>query len=98
MNIYISMVQLKRIAIAKYNPFFTYHDTKEISFYHFRNTSYCPKLEKNSQEFFLYCWDHVCKVNERCLVDCFHPKFRVQKWYVIIASRNGEKFTPAVSF
>ena len=28
-------------------------------------------------EFHLYCWDHVCKVNEWCLVDCFHREFRV---------------------
>ena len=28
-------------------------------------------------EFNLYCWDHVCKVNEWCLVDCFHHEFRV---------------------
>ena len=30
---------------------------------------------KNLREFHLYCWDHVCKVNEWCLVDCFHRKF-----------------------
>ena len=28
-------------------------------------------------EFNLYYWDHVCKVNEWCLVDCFHHKLRV---------------------
>ena len=28
-------------------------------------------------EFNLYYWDHVCKVNEWCLVDCFHRKLRV---------------------
>ena len=26
-------------------------------------------------EFYLYCWNHVCKVNEWCLVDRFHKKF-----------------------
>ena len=28
-------------------------------------------------EFHLYYWDHVCKVNEWCLVDYFHCEFRV---------------------
>ena len=28
-------------------------------------------------EFHLYCWDHICSVNEWCLVDCFHCKFKV---------------------
>ena len=40
-----------------------YCDAKEFSFYYFRGT----KL----------CWDHVCNVNEWCLVDCFHCKLRV---------------------
>ena len=41
------------------------------------NTKLCAKHEKNTREFHLYCWDHVCKVNESCLVDCFHSEFRV---------------------
>ena len=32
---------------------------------------------KNTWEFHLYCWDHVWKVNECCLVDCFRCKSRV---------------------
>ena len=32
---------------------------------------------KKMSEFHLYCWDHVCKVNEWCLVDCFHHELRV---------------------
>ena len=24
---------------------------------------------KNTREFHLYCWDHVCKVNEWCLAE-----------------------------
>ena len=32
---------------------------------------------KNTCEYHLYCWNHVCKVNEWCLVDCFHCKLRV---------------------
>ena len=29
------------------------------------------KTRKNTCEFHLYCWDHVCKVNKWCFVDCF---------------------------
>ena len=35
------------------------------------------KTRKNTREFYLCCWDHVCKVNEWCLVDCFHREFKV---------------------
>ena len=35
------------------------------------------KTRKNALEFHLYCWDHVRKVNEWCLVDCFCCEFRV---------------------
>ena len=35
------------------------------------------KTQKNTCEFRIYCWDHVCKANEWYLVDCFHHKFRV---------------------
>ena len=31
---------------------------------------------KNTCEFNLHCWDHVCKVSEWCLVDCFNREFR----------------------
>ena len=38
------------------------------------------KTLKNPCEFHLYCWDHVYKVNEWCLVDFFHrePSFSTQ--------------------
>ena len=32
---------------------------------------------KNTCEFHLYYWDHVFKVNELYLVDCFRHEFRV---------------------
>ena len=64
------------IAIAKCDLFFSYCHAKEISFYYFRDIKLCAKHEK-ACEFHLYCSDHVCKVNEWCLVDCFHRKFRV---------------------
>ena len=35
------------------------------------------KTRKNTREFHLHCWDDVCKVNEWCLVDCFHCEVRV---------------------
>ena len=35
------------------------------------------KTEKNACKFHLCCWNHVCKVNELCLGNCFHRKFRV---------------------
>ena len=54
-----------------------YCDAKDISLYYFPNAKLCAKHKKNTCEFHLYCWDHVCKVNEWCLLDCFHLKFRV---------------------
>ena len=53
-----------------------YRDVKEISFYYFCDTKLCAKHGK-TREFDLSCWDHVCKVNEWCLVNCFHGEFRV---------------------
>ena len=35
------------------------------------------KTWKNLHEFHLYCWDHVRKVNQWCLVECFYHKIRV---------------------
>ena len=35
------------------------------------------KTWKNTCAFHLYCSDHVRKVNEWCLVDCFHSRCRV---------------------
>ena len=52
---------------AIYTPYVHYWDTKEISFCYFCNTKLCAN----------YSWDHVCKLNEWCIVNCFHHKFRV---------------------
>ena len=41
-----------------------------------RYKTWC-KTQKNTREFHLYCWDHVCKVNEWRLVDSFRREFRV---------------------
>ena len=35
------------------------------------------KTRKNTREFHLSSWDHVCKINEWCLADCFHRELRV---------------------
>ena len=32
---------------------------------------------KKPLEFQLFCWDHTCKDNDWCLVDCFHCEFRI---------------------
>ena len=32
---------------------------------------------KSTREFHVYCWYHICKVNECCLVECFHREFRI---------------------
>ena len=66
----------KCIAIAKCDLFFHYHDAEEISFYNFATQIFVQNT-KNTHEFHLHCWDHVYKVNEWCLADCFHCKFRV---------------------
>ena len=68
----------KHIAIMKCNLFFHYCDSKEILFYYFCSTKLCAK-HKKSHEFDLCCWDHVCQVNEQCLVDCFLQEYVKQK-------------------
>ena len=62
-----STQQPSRPQAAIYTPYVHYWDTKEISFCYFGNTKLCAN----------YCWDHVCKLNEWCIVNCFHCKFRV---------------------
>ena len=63
------------ITIVKCDLFFHYLDAKAGSFYCFYDTKPFGK-QKSTCEFHLCCWDHVCKVNEWCLVDCFYPEFR----------------------
>ena len=55
--------------------FFHYCDVKETSFYYFCNTKLCAKYKKKTCEFYLFCWNHVSKVSEWCLVDSFHFEF-----------------------
>ena len=52
-----------------------------FSLCYFRDTKLCANHEKTQNtkhtKFHLYCWDHVCKVNEWCLIDCFHREFGI---------------------
>ena len=70
-------VRIKRIAIAKCDLFFHYRDaTKNLILLFSRYRTLC-KHKKNAREFHLYCWNHVCKVSEWCLVDFFHCEVKV---------------------
>ena len=70
-----SSVRTKSIGIPKCDLFFRYHHAKEILIYYFHDTKLCTKHEK-TREFHSYYWDHICKVNESYLVNCFHREFR----------------------
>ena len=71
-------VSVKRIEIAKCDLCYHYCDAKEIPFYYFGDTNFLAKHEeKKKREFHLYCWDHIFKINEWCLVDCFRRKFKL---------------------
>ena len=94
-------VQIKRIAIAmaKCNLFFQYRDAKEILFNYFRDTKLCAKHKKSPVN--SVYWDHLCKVNKWCLVDCFHREFMVSiqiMFITIIASRNAKFFSRSKLF
>ena len=47
------------IAMAEHDLFFHHRDSKEMSFYYFRDTK-LQNTKKTTREFHLYCWDHVC--------------------------------------
>ena len=85
--------------MAKCNLFFQYRDAKEFLFNYFRDTKLCAKHKKSPVN--SVYWDHLCKVNKWCLVDCFHREFMVSiqiMFITIIASRNAKCFLPAVGF
>ena len=48
---------------------------KKSHFTIFTKQNFLQNTKKNTCELNLYCWDHVCEVNEWCLIDCFHRKF-----------------------
>ena len=47
-----------------------------------RCKTFC-KPRENTYELHLYCWDHVYKVNEWCLVDCFHRECGVSTQVIL---------------
>ena len=69
---------------AKEIPFYYFCDTKLCAkhtyvffFFYSKIISLDSPVVRLTREFFLYCWDHVSKVNKWCLVDCFHHQFKV---------------------
>ena len=46
------------------------------------------KTWKNTCEFHLSCWNHVCKLNEWYLIDCFYREFRVSTRIIIVKCRK----------
>ena len=53
---------------------------------------------KKIRKFHLFCWDHVCKVNEWYLVDCFHREFRVSTQIMVRAACGGLLIDPSGHF
>ena len=49
-----------------------------MSFYYFGNKKLCAKHEK-TREFHLYCWDHVCKVEQEIAKELFQWEYRRQE-------------------
>ena len=45
----------------------------------------------------LHCWDHVCKANEWCLEDCFHPEFRLST-QMMLCYFALKSFPPVMGF
>lgn len=79
-KIMIIRVQIRCITIAKCNLIFHYCNAKDISFYYFHDATLCANL---TNEFHLYCWYHICNINEFCLVYCFHCKFRISSQIMV---------------
>ena len=72
--------QCQRNLMLLFSQYKTLHKTQIRCFFSFLTlklfTLDFPAVRLTCQ-FHLYCWDHVCKVNEWWLVDCFHREFRV---------------------
>ena len=49
---------------------------RNLIFYFCDNKTLC-QTQKNTHEFLLYCWNHVCNINEWFLVCCINCEFRV---------------------
>ena len=46
-----------------------------LTFFAIQN--FVQNAKKKTPEFQLSCWNHTCKDNDWCLVDCFHCEFRI---------------------
>ena len=68
-------VYIKYIIITKCNLFSIIAMPKKSHFTIFVIQNFVQNMKKH--EFYLYCWDRVCKVNEWSLVDCFCHGFWV---------------------
>ena len=76
--------QSKCIVIVNCDLFFHYCNAKEISLYYI---VVMQNFLQNMNLFViahLYWWDDVFKVNEWCLIDCFHCKCRVSTQVMVL--------------
>ena len=76
--------QSKCIVIVNCDLFFHYCNAKEISLYYIvvmQNVLQNMNLFVTAH---LYWWDDVFKVNEWCLIDCFHCKCRVSTQVMVL--------------
>ena len=55
--------------------------------------NFVQNTQKNTCQSHLCCWDHVCKVSEWCLVDCFHREFRVSTQRMVRDYQNTKTFS-----
>ena len=67
---------MKRIAITKCDIFFIIAIPKKSDFAIFAIQNFVQNTKKQTWISFMF-WDHISKVNEWCLVDCFHHEFRL---------------------
>ena len=77
-------IWIKCIATAKCDLFFHCHDTKEITFYYFRDQNFVKTKKKQKQTNnkrkhvnFIYVVEIMFVRQMNGVVDCFHCKFRV---------------------
>ena len=72
-------IWIKCIAIAKCDLFFHCRDTKEITFYYFRDQKFVKnkKKKKTKHVNFIYVVEIMFVRQMNGVVDCFHRKFRV---------------------
>ena len=83
-----SRVQIKCITMAKCDLFFHYRNAKDISFHYLQNFVQNKKTHVNC----IYIVG-IMKINEWCLIDCFHHEFRVSTQIMVrIIVKNSVTF------